>query len=99
MKDGPEAVRRKLLEKLPVGSTGLEINKFIASITSDGNMTTGAYRDGLCEKTSVALACQFQVKEKWWGKHQTGFKLHFVLDQAGRLADVKVLPYAVWLGA
>lgn len=99
MKDEPAAVRRKLLLKLPAGSTSLEVRKFIATIAPhDGNVDTGTYRNGLCEKASIELVCQFEVNKEWWGKRQSGFKVHFVVDQADRLTNVKVVPYAVWIG-
>jgi hypothetical protein len=98
MKDDPDLVRGKLLERLPLGSSISEINKFLAFMTVDGDREKGTYREGLCVKTPVRLSCKFPVKVEWWGYHRTGFNVYFMLDGKDRLTDARISPYSNWFG-
>lgn len=89
---GPlDTAQAQLREKLPVGSTAGQVNAFLNSVTHGH-----AYTNKICTQAPRTIDCDVLTLEEWWGFRKTGFRVHFVLDAAGRLTDSRIQRYREW---
>ena len=83
MRDSASDVRTKFLQKLPVGSLQVDIDRLLKKINSSGDM-----RLANCQHADSARICRFPIRRSIW--FEEGFELHFILDSDNRLADARV---------